>query len=174
MAKIPFTKLQLKKKNEVKEFTYNDQVITVKQYLPIQDKLALIGRVINSAADEYNFANPVKLDMFLALEIVYNYTNLSFTEKQKEDVVKLYDLLEENEIFDKVIELIPEEEYTTLWEGVVEISENIYNYQTSVLGILDTVSRDYSNLDLEATNIQKKISDPNNLELLKSVLTKLG
>lgn len=174
MAKIPFTKLQLKKKNEVKEFTYNDQVITVKQYLPIQDKLALIGQVINSAADEYNFANPVKLDMYLALEIIYNYTNLSFTEKQKEDVVKLYDLLEENEIFDKVIELIPEEEYTTLWEGVVEISENIYNYQTSVLGILDTVSRDYSNLNLEATDIQKKISDPNNLELLKSVLTKLG
>ena len=174
MAKIPFTKLQLKKKNEVKEFTYNDQVITVKQYLPIQDKLALIGQVINSAADEYNFANPVKLDMYLALEIIYNYTNLSFTEKQKEDIVKLYDLLEENEIFDKVIELIPEEEYTTLWEGVVEISENIYNYQTSVLGILDTVSRDYSNLNLEATDIQKKISDPNNLELLKSVLTKLG
>jgi hypothetical protein len=35
MAKIPFTKLQLKKINESKEFTYNEQVITVKQYLPI-------------------------------------------------------------------------------------------------------------------------------------------
>ena len=174
MAKIPFTKLQLKKKNEVKEFTYNEQVITVKQYLPIQEKLALIGRVINFAADEYNFANPVKLDMYLALEIVYTYTNLSFTEKQKEDITKLYDLLEENQIFEKVIELIPEEEYSTLWDGVVEISENIYAYQTSVLGILDTVSRDYSNLDLEATDIQKKLNDPENMALLKSILTKLG
>ena len=174
MAKIPFTKLQLKKKNEFKEFTYNEQVITVKQYLPIQDKLALISRVINSAADEYNFTNPVKLDMYLALEIVFTYTNLSFTEKQKEDIAKLYDLLEENKIFDKVIELIPEEEYDTLWEGVVELSESIYAYQTSVLGILDTVNRDYKDMDLEATKIQSELADPNNLTLLKDVLTKLG
>ena len=174
MAKIPFTKLQLKKINESKEFTYNDQVITVKQYLPIQEKLALISRVINSAADEYNFTNPVKLDMYLALEIVFTYTNLSFTEKQKEDIAKLYDLLEENKIFDKVIELIPEEEYDTLWEGVVELSESIYAYQTSVLGILDTVNRDYSNLDLEATKIQSELADPNNMALLRQILTKLG
>ena len=174
MAKIPFTKLQLKKINESKEFTYNEQVITVKQYLPIQDKLALISRVINSAADEYNFTNPVKLDMYLALEIVFTYTNLSFTEKQKEDIAKLYDLLEENKIFDKVIELIPEEEYDTLWEGVVELSESIYAYQTSVLGILDTVNRDYKDMDLGATKIQSELADPNNLTLLKDVLTKLG
>lgn len=174
MAKIPFTKLQLKKINESKEFTYNEQVIIVKQYLPIQDKLALISRVINSAADEYNFANPVKLDMYLALEIIFTYTNLSFTEKQKEDIAKLYDLLEENKIFDKVIELIPEEEYNTLWEGVVELSESIYAYQTSVLGILDTVNRDYKDMDLEATKIQSELADPNNLSLLKDVLTKLG
>lgn len=174
MAKIPFTKLQLKKINESKEFTYNDQVIIVKQYLPIQDKLALISRVINSAADEYNFANPVKLDMYLALEIVFTYTNLSFTEKQKQDIAKLYDLLEENKIFDKVIELIPEEEYNTLWEGVVELSESIYAYQTSILGILDTVTKDYKDLNFDATEIQKKLADPENMELLKSVLTKLG
>ena len=174
MAKIPFTKLQLKKINESKEFTYNDQVITVKQYLPIQEKLALISRVINAAADEYNFTNPVKLDMYLALEIVFTYTNISFTEKQKEDMAKLFDLLDENKFFDKVIELIPEEEYSTLWEGVVELSESIYAYQTSVLGILDTVNRDYKNMDLDATKIQSELNDPNNLELLRDVLTKLG
>ena len=174
MAKIPFTKLQLKKINESKEFTYNEQIITVKQYLPIADKLALIGRVINAASDEYNFANPVKLDMYLSLEIVFTYTNLSFTEKQKEDIGKLYDLLEENNIISKVIELLPEEEYRTLWEGVVELADNIYAYQTSVLGILDTVNRDYQDLDLDAQKIQKELNDPDNMALLRSVLTKLG
>lgn len=174
MAKIPYTKLQLKKLNESKEFIYNGQTITVKQYLPIQDKLALIGRVINAAEDEYNFANPVKLDMYLALEIIFTYTNLSFTEKQKEDMGKLYDLFEENKIFDEVMKLLPEEEYRTLWEGVIEIADSIYAYQTSVLGILDTVSRDYQNLDLDAQKIQKELADPNNMELLRSVLTKLG
>lgn len=174
MAKIPFTKLQLKKLNESKEFVYNEQTITVKQYLPIQDKLALIGRVINAAADEYNFANPVKLDMYLALEILFTYTNLSFTEKQKEDLGKLYDLFEENKIFDEIMKLIPEEEYKTLWEGIIEIADSIYAYQTSVLGILDTVSRDYQNFDLDAQKIQKELADPDNMELLRSILTKLG
>ena len=174
MAKIPFTKLQLKKINESEEFTYNDQVITVKQYLPIADKLALIGNVINYASDEYNFANPIKLDMFLSLEIVFTYTNLSFTEKQKEDIAKLYDLLEENGIIDEVIKLIPEEEYRTLWDGVVELADNIYAYQTSVLGILDTVNRDYKDMDLNATEIQQKLNDPENLALLRSILTNLG
>lgn len=174
MAKIPFTKLQLKKINGSKEFTYNDQVITVKQYLPIADKLTLIGNVINYASDEYNFANPIKLDMFLSLEIVFTYTNLSFTEKQKEDIAKLYDLLEENGIIDEVIKLIPEEEYRTLWDGVVELADNIYAYQTSVLGILDTVNRDYKDMDLNATEIQQKLNDPENLALLRSILTNLG
>lgn len=174
MSKITFTKLQLKKLNNSKEFTYNDQIITVKQYLPIQDKLHLIQNVLNAAGDEYNFANPIKLDMFLSLEIMYYYTNITFTEKQKEDPAKLFDLLDENEIISKVIALIPEEEYRTLYEGVVELSNNIYAYQTSLLGIIDTVSRDYQDLDLNATDIQQKLKDPENLGLLKAVLTKLG
>jgi len=43
-----------------------------------------------------------------------------------------------------------------------------------VLGILDTVSQDYSNLDLDATEIQKKLADKDNLALVRDVLTKLG
>lgn len=174
MSKVTFTKLQLKKINQEKEFTYNDQIITVKQYLPFLEKLSLIERVLNAARDEYNFANPLKLDMFLSLEIVFTYTNISFTEKQKEDFVKLFDLLDENKIIEKVISLIPEEEYRTLLDGVNELSENIYKYQTSVLGILDIISRDYQNLNLDASEIQQKLNDPNNLALLKEVLTKLG
>ena len=42
------------------------------------------------------------------------------------------------------------------------------------MGILEIVSQDYSNLDLDAQKIQKEIADPENMELLKNVLTKLG
>ena len=174
MAKISFTKLKLTKKNEVQTLKYNDEIIEVKQYLPIQDKLALISRVINYAADEYNFANCVKLDLFLSLEIMYCYTNINFTEKQKEDPTKLYDLLEENGLIDAVISLIPHVEYSTLYDGVLEISKNIYAYQTSVLGILDTVNKDYSNLNLDATEIEETIKNPDNLRLVKNVIDKLG
>ena len=174
MAKISFTKLKLIKKNEVQTLKYNDEIIEVKQYLPIQDKLALISRVINYAADEYNFANCVKLDLFLSLEIMYCYTNINFTEKQKEDPIKIYDLLEENGLIDAVISLIPHVEYSTLYDGVLEISKNIYAYQTSVLGILDTISRDYDNLKLDSEDIVKELTNPEQLSLVKKVIDKLG
>jgi hypothetical protein len=42
------------------------------------------------------------------------------------------------------------------------------------MGIMENIANDYSDLDFDATEIQKKIGDPNNMELLKAVLSKLG
>ena len=174
MAKVSFTKLGLKKKEEIKNITINDQVIEVKQYLPISDKINIITNVIENSADDNNFANPVKVEVFANLEIMYAYTNISFTDKQKGDPTKLYDLLEENGIIAKVIAAIPENEYALLLGWIDETIEAFYKYRNSVLGILDTISADYSSLSLDATEIQKKISNAENIEFLKDVMTKLG
>lgn len=174
MSKIAFSKLGLKKKEEIKTITINNLQIEVKQYLPINEKLDLIVRVINACEDENNFVNPVKVEVISSLEIIFAYTNLSFTEKQKEDVAKLYDLLQNNGILDLILEEIPDEEYCFLIESLEDTIDALYAYRTSVLGILDTVSQDYTNLDLNATAIQEKLSNPENLALLKDVLTKMG
>ena len=174
MAKIPFSKLKLTKKEDIKEITINDIVVEVKQYLPVNDKLTLIGNVISFAADENNFSNPIKLDVFTALEIVFTYTNLSFTEKQKEDLVKLYDIMESNGVFDTIIAAIPKVEYKSIIEGVQECSNAIYTYRNSALGIMDSIAQDYSNLDLDATKIQEKLADAENIEFLKQVMSKMG
>ena len=175
MAKVAFTKLGLKKKDEVKTININNNVIEIKQYLPINDKLALISRVINLSHDSSNnFANPVQVEVIGTIEIIAAYTNLSFTEKQKEDYAKLYDLLEENGITKDLIGAIPEDEYAFLIDGINDSIEAVYKYQNSVLGILETVSQDYSNLELDATKIQEKMANPDNLAMLKDVLTKLG
>lgn len=175
MAKVAFTKLGLKRKDEVKTVNVNNNVIEVKQYLPINDKLALISRVINLSHDSSNnFANPVQVEVIGTIEIIAAYTNLSFTEKQKEDYAKLYDLLEENGITKDLIGAIPEDEYAFLIDGINDSIEAVYKYQNSVLGILETVSQDYSNLELDATKIQEKMANPDNLAMLKDVLTKLG
>lgn len=175
MAKVAFTKLGLKRKDEVKTVNINNNVIEVKQYLPINDKLALISRVINLSHDSSNnFANPVQVEVIGTIEIISAYTNLSFTEKQKEDYAKLYDLLEENGITKDLIGAIPEDEYAFLIDGINDSIEAVYKYQDSILGILEIISQDYSNLDFDATKIQQQLADPDNLSLLKDVLTKLG
>ena len=174
MSRVPFTKLGLKKKEEIKNITINDQVIEVKQYLPISDKINIITNVIENSADDNNFANPVKVEVFANLEIMYAYTNISFTDKQKGDPTKLYDLLEENGIIAEVIAAIPENEYALLLGWIDETIEAFYTYRNSVMGIMEQISEDYSNLSLDATEIQQKLADPQNLELLKNVMTKLG
>ena len=174
MSRVPFTKLGLKKIEEIKNITINDQVIEVKQYLPISDKINIITNVIENSADDNNFANPVKVEVFANLEIMYAYTNISFTDKQKGDPTKLYDLLEENGIIAEVIAAIPENEYALLLGWIDETIEAFYTYRNSVMGIMEQISEDYSNLSLDATEIQQKLADPQNLELLKNVMTKLG
>ena len=174
MAKVSLTKLGLKVNQNVKNIEFNEQIIEVKQYLPINEKLELISSVINSAADENNFSNPVKENVFLTLEILYHYTNINFTDKQKEDPVKLYDLVVSSGLVNKITDLIPEEELDEVINGVAQSVKAVYTYRNSVLGILESISQDYSALNLDATEIQQKLADPDNMALLKQVLTKLG
>lgn len=174
MAKVSLTKLGLKVNQDIKSIEFNEQIVEVKQYLPVNDKLELISNVINSAHDENNFSNPVKVSIFTTLEIMYAYTNVNFTDKQKEDPAKLYDMLISSGFACEVFRAIPEEEYNEIVSGVEDSIEAIYTYRNSVLGILDNITNDYDGMNLDATNIYNKLADPDNMDLIKQVLTKLG
>ena len=174
MAKVAFTKLGLKPNQEIKTIEYNGQEIEVKQYLPINEKLMIMGNVINLSHDQNNFSNPVRVDVFSALEIIDAYTNINFTEKQREDPVKIYDLFKGNGLLDAIIKAIPEEDYLELMNGIYRSIDAVYTYHNSILGILEAISTDYENLDLDATKIKEALGDSANMGLLKDVLTKLG
>jgi hypothetical protein len=96
------------KSKEEKEIKFDNVSIKVKQYLPVNDKLNLISAVINESADDLKFYNVGKLEIFKTLEIIKNYTNINFTDKQLEDVPKLYDLLVSCGLADEIINQIPE------------------------------------------------------------------
>ena len=153
---------------------YKGLIDKYREYLPVNEKLELISNVINFAHDENNFSNPVKVSIFTTLEIMYAYTNINFTDKQKEDPTKLYDMLISSGLVSEVINAIPEAEYHEILCGVSDSIDAVYTYQSSILGILESISADYSNLNFDATEIQKKLADPDNMKLLKGVLAKLG
>lgn len=174
MAKLSFTKLGLAQNKAVINLNYNGQVVEVKQYLPVNDKLALISSVINLSADENNFANPMKVSVYSVLEIIKHYTNINFTEKQMEDPCKIYDLFVGNGLSSMVLNAIPEVELAELLTGIEDSINAVYSYRNSVMGVLDIIQNDYDGMNLDAQNIQQAISNPENLELLKNVMTKLG
>lgn len=174
MAKVSFNKLDLKKNQEVATLKYNNIEFEVKQYLPIEEKLELISKVISNSADENNFYNAPKGHVFTTLGIIEYYTNISFTEKQLEDPQKLYDLIVGNGLDILILNAIPMTEVMFIESNIEKIANGYYNYRHSVLGIIETINQDYSNLNFDAAELQKNIADPKNLELLRSILSKLG
>ncbi len=176
MAKPTFAKLGLTKNIEVKTFTYAGQEIEVKQYLPIEDKLSLIANAINNTlmTDENRFPNNVKLKMYLKLEIVFKYTNLVFTDKQKEDLPKLYDLLEGNGIIKMIEDKMPEYDILYLEEDTREILAAMHQYNNSIYGILDNVKNNYSDMELDINKLREEMANSENLDIVSKVIDKLG
>ena len=173
MSKVSFTKLGLKRQENIKVATFGENEIEVKQYLPINEKLELVEFVLNNSADQNNFANPLKVEVFTNLAILYYYTNITFTDKQKEDAPKLFDLVEENRLIETVIAAMDETEYEIITSAISETIDAYYNYTNSVYGIMNNITNDYNTLNLEATEIENKLTNPDNLTLLKEILTKM-
>ena len=174
--KIGLTKLGLKKNTTLIPLEWGDQVIQIREYLPIEDKISVIERIVNQSLDDNNFANPARIMINTVLEVTFAYTtNINFTDKQKEDRLGLYDLLVSSGLWKAVENKLAEAgELSIIQITVREVIDEIYKYKNSALGILQAVSEDYSNLDLDATKLQEKIGNKENMEFLKEVMDKMG
>lgn len=175
MAKPTFHKLQLKVAKDKTQFNWNEQTISVITYLPIEKKINLIADVINGSADENDFQDAGKIDVYYKINILYYYTDLVFTDKQKKDIGKIYDSVITSGFMNEVLKHIPEEEQRFL-DYILNVSIKDYyeSRRNSIKGLLENMALDYSNLDFNATDIQKKLADPDNLKLLKGVMGELG
>lgn len=133
MGKVTYSSLKLKIKEETKKIENTD--IEVLQYLPIEDKLDLIEVTLQKAREDRLY-NPMKVDMFFHLNIIYLYTNITFTEKQREDEYKLYDILQTNGIIDQVINAMNENEYNLLLTKINEKMSDELTYNTTTAAVI--------------------------------------
>ena len=170
MAKLSFNKLGLKINQEIKTIEYGDNLtIEIKQYLPVNDKLKLMGEVLTAAMDQNNFANPVKRDVFTALAIIEYYTNITFTEKQKEDPTKLYDVLCSADLLEVITSSIPDKELKELYAGIDGIIVAYYQYTNSILGVLDNIKQNYSAQEMDISKLLAEINDEKSFDVLKQI-----
>lgn len=176
MAKVAFSKLGIKENKEIKTISFNDIDIEVKMYLPIEEKLEMISTAINNAMDENGDINSVILEAHFNLQVVFYYTNITFTEKQKENLVKLYDLLKGSGLMDVVIDALgfDGEEYYDSYRGCKNTAAELMQNKYSARGIMEDIVANYGAMSFDTAEMQKNIADPNNLSLLKDILTKLG
>ena len=165
MAKTTYASLKLKTDTSVKEIEFNGSKIEVLQYLPIDDKYSLVNITLQKSKDG-SIYHPLKKDMYFHLNLVYLYTNLSFTDKQREDESKLYDTLQSSGLLNLILENIPEEEYEILYSFIEEYERDILNYQNTIAGIVANL---IESLPARAEEMQK-IVDNFNPENFQEVL----
>ncbi len=112
--KASYANMKLKVNTDVNTFDFCGQTIQVLKYLPAQDKYDLLMITLQKSLEEGMY-NEFKLNLYFELNLVYMYTNISFTEKQRENEFKLYDTLKSNGFFDLFFNALDENEYNELF-----------------------------------------------------------
>ena len=143
MPKVSFTNLKLKINTEVNTFQFgeNKTKIEVLKYLPIEDKNDLIHIALQNA-EEDGIYNDILLEMYFNLYIIYFYTNINFTDKQKEDPAKLYDQMQSNGLITSVIEAMDNDEYANLLTSLEVIRDANLTYKNTAGAVLQSVIQD--------------------------------
>ena len=141
-----FQDLNLQNNNEISTFTFRDisgvnHEVQVKHAIPITEVHDLIQVALQKSKEDDIF-NEVYLDVFFHLNIVYEYTNIQFSDEDREDEFKLYDLLEENDIFYKVIETMPEGAYQNLKGLLVAEMNRQLAYKNTAAAVIRSLIQD--------------------------------
>lgn len=145
--------------------------IIVKQYLPVEQKMALIGNIVNNSADDNNYYNPIRLDMYTVIGIIGLYTDIDLEDTT---IAQAYDILMESGLWEDILDTIPASEIEYIKINTRKILENIYAYKNSIYGVIEGFNNSADNIKLDSEEIQKNLSDPENLKLVKEILTKMG
>lgn len=139
MAQLKFSKLKLKVDTTVKThkiLSSDDKEFTleVKQYLPIRKKSELVTMAVESSVAK-GIVRKDFLEANLGLGVVFNYTNLEFTDKMLENALDTYDLVESSGLVDIVYGLMDEKELEELFDYVNDYAKQMQNaYAASVTG----------------------------------------
>ena len=139
--KVSYANMKLKTNTTVNTFEFCGQKIEVLKYLPAADKYDLLMITLQKSL-EGNIYNEFKLNLFFELNLVYMYTNISFTEKQREDEFKLYDTLRSNGFFELFYEALDDKEYEELFDQIAELKTTMEKSKNSVAGVIANIIED--------------------------------
>lgn len=115
MAKIKVGELKDLKKEFCKDIEivdFHGLDIEIKQYLPVEDKIALIMKAHISAIDEEESFDYYIFDIGFRKLLIENYTNLTLPKS----VFDAFDLITETGLYDFIYQHIPEKEIQELME----------------------------------------------------------
>lgn len=134
MATINYSDLELKKNTEVDSFDWNGKTIEIKKFLSVSDEYDIVMITLQKAF-ENGIYNPIKIDMYFHLNLIYIFTNIIFTEEQKQDEEKLFDEITSSGFLNKFLESFNKDIYKELSNYIDTVAGVTMRYNTSAAGI---------------------------------------
>lgn len=128
--------LNLHTDNDMYFIEVQGKKINIKKYLPINDKKDLIEITLQKAEQADGTYNEILIDMYFNLHLVYLYTDIVFTDEDREDEMKLYDELESSGLLERILDKIPDEEYNTLMDYLKAMRKEISSYKHSAAAMV--------------------------------------
>lgn len=127
----------------------NDQEVTVKYSIPLQDMIDLI-QITLQKSEEDGIYNQLKLDAYFTLNYIYLYTDIEFSDEDREDELALYDILNSNDVLVDILgaqsvdaegnEANPE--YEMLFETLQIMMERNLDYKNTAAAVLQKIIQD--------------------------------
>lgn len=138
---MKYSDLNLKINTDYNIASIGNNEIKVLKYLPTNDKIDLI-QIALQKANEGGVYNEIKLDMYFNLYLVYMYSDLEFSEEEKNDEFKLYDELNCNNIIISIIGAMEDDEYDNLISYLTTMKENNEKHMLSTAALFQTFIQD--------------------------------
>jgi hypothetical protein len=116
---MKFNELNLKINDKTKTLKFKDKEIKVKQYLPIEDKITLVQIALQQSLDDGVY-NDGLLTAYFHTYIVMFYTDLEFTDEEKQDVLSVFNLIDSEALIGAIIACIPQDEFDDVYTMLKE------------------------------------------------------
>jgi hypothetical protein len=126
--------------------------INVLKYASIEEKSDIIHLALQDS-EENGLFNLFKIKMFFALYIIYTYTDLEFSQEEKDDPTTLYDKLKSTGVLDAIMGAMETTEYDDLVVTLEKTMKIKLEYSNTIIALLRSFIQDLPTNATEAKNI---------------------
>lgn len=172
---ITFQDLKLQTKIKETNFKFKDNEITVRNYLPIHEKVEFIQFVVANSLDEITGCfSPVRTEIYYGIGLCRYYAGIEFSVEDIKNIESTFDALDSTGLIGEIENWIPEEESNFIRGLIDETIQDIARYNSSAAGIINAMSANSTELNETITSTLDAIKNKEGLELLDQIKNVVG
>lgn len=138
---MQYKDLKLKKNIPVDILKWEDNEIKIKNGLGADEIYDIVMITLQKSA-EGGIYNPLKIDMYYHLNLVYAMTDIEFSAEDREDEVELYNELELSGFMEAFLEKVSPKLYEYMVDSIEKTADILEHYNVSAASVFKNFVED--------------------------------